>query len=208
MNVWIATLACVLGTLWAKGRAPRPVEGALKAAASTGFLVVGARAGLWDDAAGQAVLVGLGLSWVGDVCLVSSDKRWFLAGLVAFLLGHVAYVVGFGLRGVDPTVTAIALVVLVGPAAIVWRWLRVRAGRLGGPVLAYIVVITTMLAAAVGTTAVSPSVGLLAGAALFYVSDLFVARERFVTKTPVNRWIGLPVYYLGQLLLATYGASG
>ena len=40
------------------------------------------------------------------------------------------------------------------------------------------------------------------GAVLFYVSDLFVARERFVTPGFVNKALGLPLYYGGQLLLA------
>ncbi len=37
---------------------------------------------------------------------------------------------------------------------------------------------------------------------LFYLSDLFVARERFVTSAFVNRLVGLPLYYGGQVLLA------
>ena len=206
MGLWIATLVCVLGTLLARGRTPKLVEGGLKALASTGFLAVGLEAGLLAHPAGGVVFAGLVLSWVGDVCLVSSDKRWFLVGLVAFLLGHVAYVAGFVLRGVEPALAGAALVVLLAPAAVVWRWLRARAGRLAKPVLAYISVITLMLATAVGTYAFAPSAGLLAGACLFYVSDLFVARERFVTQSPLNRWIGLPVYYAGQLCLATYAA--
>jgi len=45
------------------------------------------------------------------------------------------------------------------------------------------------------------------GAILFYLSDLAVARHRFVHESFVNRVIGLPTYYLGQFLLAlTIGA--
>jgi uncharacterized membrane protein YhhN len=40
------------------------------------------------------------------------------------------------------------------------------------------------------------------GASLFYLSDLFVARNRFVKKEYVNRLVGLPLYYTGQYLLA------
>ena len=46
-----------------------------------------------------------------------------------------------------------------------------------------------------------------AGAILFYLSDLAVARHRFIHKSFINRALGLPTYYLGQLLLAlTIGA--
>ncbi len=41
-----------------------------------------------------------------------------------------------------------------------------------------------------------------AGALLFYLSDLMVARQRFVQASYLNRAFGLPTYYLGQLLLA------
>jgi hypothetical protein len=34
------------------------------------------------------------------------------------------------------------------------------------------------------------------------VSDIFVARQRFVTKAFVNRSAGLPLYYAGQFMIA------
>jgi uncharacterized membrane protein YhhN len=42
----------------------------------------------------------------------------------------------------------------------------------------------------------------LIGAALFFVSDLAVARDKFVDRTVVNRMWGLPTYFAGQLLIA------
>ena len=41
------------------------------------------------------------------------------------------------------------------------------------------------------------------GALFFFFSDLFVARQHFVHKTVLNKWIGLPLYYVGQILLAS-----
>jgi uncharacterized membrane protein YhhN len=41
------------------------------------------------------------------------------------------------------------------------------------------------------------------GALLFYVSDLAVARNRFVAPGFANRAWGLPAYYAGQMLLAS-----
>jgi uncharacterized membrane protein YhhN len=37
---------------------------------------------------------------------------------------------------------------------------------------------------------------------LFYVSDVFVARQRFLKTEFLNRLIGLPLYYSGQFMLA------
>lgn len=42
----------------------------------------------------------------------------------------------------------------------------------------------------------------LAAAALFYASDLCVARQKFVSPSPWNPLIGLPLYYAAQLCLA------
>jgi hypothetical protein len=43
---------------------------------------------------------------------------------------------------------------------------------------------------------------LLLGASLFFVSDLSVARDRFVAREFANKLYGLPAYYAGQLLIA------
>ena len=49
----------------------------------------------------------------------------------------------------------------------------------------------------------------LNGAFSFYLSDIFVARQRFVQASFWNRLIGLPLYYLGQFQIAyTAGLLG
>jgi 2-hydroxychromene-2-carboxylate isomerase len=50
------------------------------------------------------IIVGLALGAVGDVALMFESERGFLGGLVAFLLGHLAYVIGLA-RVVAPAVT-------------------------------------------------------------------------------------------------------
>lgn len=49
----------------------------------------------------------------------------------------------------------------------------------------------------------SSNLVIYAGAALFYLSDLAVARHRFVAPGPENKLIGLPLYYAAQLILAS-----
>jgi uncharacterized membrane protein YhhN len=75
------------------------------------------------------------------------------------------------------------------------------------PVIAYIIVITVMVVGAftVVGDAGFPATGRLMvifGAVSFYISDLFVARDRFLKPEFTNRFLGLPLYYLGQFLLA------
>ena len=49
---------------------------------------------------------------------------------------------------------------------------------------------------------------ILAGALAFYLSDLFVARHRFVQQGFSNRLAGLPLYYAGQFCLALSAGLG
>jgi|JI10StandDraft_1071094.scaffolds.fasta_scaffold40290_4 uncharacterized membrane protein YhhN len=160
------------------------------------------------------IAVGLALGAVGDVALMVESDRGFLAGLVAFLLGHIAYVVGLG-AAVPPStwiaggmLGAVAGLTVV--AAVILRWLWPHLGALRGPVIGYVAVISAMLlgglavaahGAGVGITG-APQVLLTVGAAAFYASDLAVAREKFVARDPLNRTVGLPIYYGAQLAFA------
>jgi uncharacterized membrane protein YhhN len=75
------------------------------------------------------------------------------------------------------------------------------------PVVVYILVITVMASGAwaVFDRSASPFWGrtfVFVGAFLFYVSDVFVARNQYIKREFLNRLIGLPLYYAGQFLLA------
>ncbi len=200
---FVATLAMLALHLWAERKEWRGLWVATKLLASTGFLLTALSAGALDLAWGRLIVVGLAASWVGDACLLSRARGPFLAGLGAFLLGHVAYCAAFWHHGVDLQASAVAAPVMVVAGVIVER--RLRPGvdaSMRGPVLAYIVVISLMVSLAVGAWWAGASPVLLVGALAFYLSDLSVARDRFVVSSFENRLWGLPAYYLGQLCLA------
>ncbi len=189
--------------LVAEVRGWRRVAAVAKPAASTGFLLVALGLGATRSAFGWLLLAGFALSWVGDVLLIPKAKAAFLAGLGSFLAAHVAYAAAFAVRGLSPWVAAGALAVLLVPRHLVLRWLSPHVSdgmRL--PVRLYALAITVMVAGAVATVALRFDPWLLAGAVAFYLSDLSVARDRFVAPGPTNRLWGLPLYYGGQLLLA------
>jgi uncharacterized membrane protein YhhN len=75
-------------------------------------------------------------------------------------------------------------------------------GSLRGPVYAYVTVITAMVVLAVSTVIARGRPSILVGAVMFYLSDLAVARERFVEHGFTNKAWGLPLYFGGQLVLA------
>ena len=197
------TVVAVAALLAASAYGHKDIAAACKIAASCGFLLTAWRAGAFESVYGRAIFVGLVLSWFGDVFLMSSAKSAFLAGLIAFLLAHIAYCAAFAVRGMAWSHTAGSLVVLIPFIALILWWLMPHVeGPMRLPVLVYAVVITAMVAAAAGMLPHSWGLVILAGATLFYVSDLFVARDRFVQSDSWNTRIGLPLYYAGQILVA------
>ncbi|MEW6672609.1 MAG: lysoplasmalogenase [Thermodesulfobacteriota bacterium] len=153
------------------------------------------------------LLGGLILCLGGDVCLVFTSRKTFLAGLFFFLMGHVLYIIAFiPIARFGPLGwTGAAVIFIIG--ACVYLWLRPHLGSMNLPVLAYTIVISIMLSGAlaiIGNDGQSPTARLLIllGALSFYASDIFVARDRFMQKEMLNRAVGLPLYYAGQFLLA------
>ncbi len=173
-----------------------------KMLASTGFIAIALSVGAMSSSYGKIVLAALALSWLGDLLLTFTSRSAFLGGLVAFLLGHVAYSVAFGTLGVNPLVGAIAAVAVAIVAVFVWRWLAPHVGDMAAPVVAYVVVISVMVVLAFGAFGDGATWLIPLGATLFFISDLFVARNQFVAPDTVNRMWGLPLYYLAQVLLA------
>lgn len=206
---WIAPLAALLlaALLWAeRGRRPALVL-PVKTALSALFVALALLQPHPLPAYYLPVLSGLVLGLAGDVCLALPSPAAFRAGLLAFLLGHLAYVWAFThlvrpAHWINP-----GFMLLVAVGIWVFWWLRPHLGKLKGPVVAYIVVITLMLCGAWAVwlrSALKPGLAtaILVGALAFYLSDLCVARDRFVKKEFRNRLLGLPLYYLGQFLLA------
>jgi uncharacterized membrane protein YhhN len=160
------------------------------------------------------IFFGLGVlfSLAGDVFLMFSD-RWFIPGLVAFLLAHVAYIAGFNipLPVVSPTWALIVALVLAFSAA---RLLRpIVAGlaakgqrKLIAPVVGYGMVITLMLLSAMLTLfrlewQAIPAALVSVGAMLFFYSDAILAWIKFVAPIKNGRMMNMITYHLGQIAL-------
>jgi len=174
-----------------------------KMTASTGFIAMALAAGPFQSRYGIAVLVALFFSWWGDFFLMYGNL--FLYGLVAFFIGHVGYGVAFVAHGVRWKWALGALAVLLPFVGLILAWLAPNlTDELRIPVYAYMVVITLMVALSVGAWKNHGHWLMFAGALLFYISDIFVARQRFVAPGPENGLIGLPLYFGAQMVFA-YG---
>jgi len=202
----VICLACTGVLVWAEVNENASVRIVSKTLAATSFIAYAIAMGAASAGSpGLWVIAALALSMVGDLCLLSREKKFFLAGIGAFLLGHVAYVGAFASLGVDFLGTALAAVGVGVLAFFVWRWLSPHTGDLTRAVAAYILVISSMVAMATGSVFLEASpgrIGLLVAAIGFFCSDLCVARDRFVAPGPSNRMVGLPLYFGSQLVFA------
>lgn len=152
------------------------------------------------------ITVGLLFSLGGDVALMFESNRWFLIGLVLFLVAHVVYAVVLTVfNGFYPQdlVTAALLLALSIP---IYLYLRPSLGSMNLPVIGYMFVITFMVNRALSTffgdTFTTTQAWLLSvGAILFWLSDLVLAINKFRHPFRNNRY-SLYLYYGGQLLIA------
>jgi len=175
-----------------------------KLVAASSYIAAAWSVGAADTSFGQVLLLGMAFCWMGDLLLISNRSRTlFLLGLASFLLGHLAYVGAFAARGVSWTVVLGAALIMAVFSWRVLRWLQPHLdGPMRRPVWLYVIAISMMMAMAAGAYAIDGNWLIPLGAFLFLVSDLAVARDRFVAPGFINRAWGLPVYFCGQMVLA------
>ena len=187
----------------------------LKGLASLMFVLIGYKAyTTTGNPFNGKLLVGLVFGMIGDILLnlryliPKMNQKIFLAGIVAFLIGHIMY-----------------LLALIPQAQHVWIWYCVIAGALvAAALLAYIFktmevkkafkifgvfylgAVFIMTAIAIGIAVFTPSrraIIYAIGAVLFTLSDVVLIFNTFsgVTKFSL-RITNLTLYYVGQLLIA------
>lgn len=174
-----------------------------KVIASTAFIAVAVQSGALHSIYGRVILSGLAFSWFGDMFLIEKNQVFFLLGLGAFLLAHIAYIAAFVVKGLNGRWIAIATLPVAAAAVSVSVWLTTYLPpELVIPVRLYTIVISVMLVAAIGTRGRGATFLIVAGGLMFFLSDLSVAALRIVQSPfPTYVW-GLPLYYAGQLCLA------
>ena len=174
-------------------RGSKPLEYLAKPLATAALVGVALTLVPEDESMRTWFVVALVLSLAGDVFLML-PRNLFVAGLASFLLGHVAYVAGFGLGEAWPWILGVAVVGAAVGAPIVRALVGDGQRELLGPVLAYMAVISVMVACAIGNG--DPRA--IAGAALFMLSDSLIAWNRFVRPLAWAPVTIMVTYHLGQ----------
>lgn len=161
------------------------------------------------------MVAGILGGFVGDVCLMIPDpqdtKRFFRIGLIAFLLGHVFYMIafiqaagdfnGYQWWGLLLAIPYVAIGVYAYPRLIK------HTGKMTIPVTVYLIVIVLMGVSTSLLWGIRAPLGVgiaMIGALVFMISDTINAFNRFAKPIPNERLYTMSTYLIGQFLLV-YG---
>jgi alkenylglycerophosphocholine hydrolase len=153
-------------------------------------------------------VIALVLGLIGDVLLMLPDD-FLLAGIGAFLAGHLAYAAGFRFAGFNPVGLIAGFIIAAATAGFFLRSvlsaLRTSGrDKLQNPVLAYAIVISLMTVSATA----SGNLVAAAGGLLFFFSDVIFAWYRFVKPVRWGQPVNIVMYQAGQALLVLSLAMG
>lgn len=200
-GAWAALLIAVVAAgcdWWSVARDRRDIEVIAKPAVMVALIAAAAALVPADPAVRTVMVVGLTLGLIGDVLLFFDQ---FIPGALAFLGGHLAYLVAFLLvpQHVPWLVAgAVVLGVLVGTVAgPIIAGARQRSSKLATIVVCYFVAIGAVLVFGFGTA----NLWVVAGVLLFSASDSLLAWGRFASDAPGGRVAVHVTYHLAQALL-------
>ena len=176
------------------------------------FLFLGVTALLRSSFSPPAFLLfaGVCFSFLGDVILDLDSPKGFLAGLVSFALGHLAFAAGFfltsltraageGLTREGPLLFAAAALVM----ALLFPLLKLSPPKeLRIPVAGYLVLLALTFALSFPAGKALSSLLPPVGASLFAFSDAALAAGLFGKSSKLKDFLCLFTYYPAMLLFA------
>lgn len=200
--LWVVPAVLAVVDWRAVARSDRRSETWAKPATLVALIGVAAALGATDVAGGAWLLVALAFGLLGDVMLLGDSTTRFQAGLGAFLLGHLAYLVSFVQVGLDQGTWAVmgAVVTLAGltvARGVLPATQRSDGLALSGPVAVYMAVIAAMTVAAWWTGVWQIALG----ASIFLGSDTILAVNRFVRPLSWAPVAIMVTYHVGQALI-------
>lgn len=160
------------------------------------------------------IFFALLFSWFGDIILTFQGQgKWiFTAGLGAFLVTHILYIIAYKTATVETsnkanrlfTISRILIFLFVGIALDNALWNKI--GNLRFPIGIYTVVIITMAIFAVlrrEKTSPSSFSFVYAGALMFIVSDGMIVISKFINPFPYNGVLIMLTYILAQFFITS-----
>lgn len=166
-----------------------------------------------DFSSKKYLLTALLFSWFGDIILLFADRDelYFIIGLVAFLLSHIAYIVLFNKqikakKSKSSTVFWIGIALIIAYLIIMIALLLPSLGDLTIPVFIYALVISTMLLFAFKGFLLWETPAnwyILLGAIVFVSSDSILAFNKFYQPVMRSSFLIMVTYLAAQYLIVS-----
>lgn len=159
----------------------------------------------------KILLTALTLSWIGDIILMFADKGelYFIAGLIAFLLSHISYIILFNKQlkiylNKSKIIFWVGVTVIVIYLIVIMLLLLPSLGDLKIPVLLYALTISIMLLFALKgflNWQKPANSYILIGATVFVASDSVLAFDKFYAPLQYGSFLIMATYLLAQYLI-------
>lgn len=150
-------------------------------------------------------LLALVFSVIGDMFLMNSDK-FFVQGLIAFLIAHIFYILVFSRKRNSKTNPIGFLVLIAVYGCILFYVIKDGLDKMLIPVLIYMLVILTMGIFAFYRKGFVPKQSfylVFIGALFFIFSDSLIALDKFYMPIPLARTGIILSYAIAQLLIVS-----
>ena len=150
---------------------------------------------------GRLLFLAFLLCASGDAALSLDSGRYFIAGLVLFLLAQLTFLTTFALDFGPRRGNVLLAAILIVYAAVMGAILKPYLADMVIPVFVYLTVITAMSVMAALRAPANRRI--VAGAVVFVVSDSILAVNKFASPVPAADFFVMITYYAALFLIAT-----
>jgi uncharacterized membrane protein YhhN len=174
-----------------------------KPVAALSFVFISFKIGALESGYGRLILFSLALCAVGDILLLNRKlKISFFCGMLVFAIAHLLFSLSFiksSTFDFASLVTFLPLIMILG--CINFMYLLPRMPHKFKPfILLYGLAIFMMITSAY--TFMYEQKLILIAAIFFVLSDIFVAKDRFIKRSTKNALLITPLYFAAQGLFA------
>ena len=174
-----------------------------KPVAALSFVFISFKLGALESGYGRLILFSLALCAVGDILLLNRKlKISFFCGMLVFAIAHLLFSLSFiksSTFAFASLVTFLPLIMILG--CINFMYLLPRVPHKFKPfILLYGLAIFMMITSAY--TFMYEQKLILIAAIFFVLSDIFVAKDRFIKRSTKNALLITPLYFAAQGLFA------
>jgi len=151
------------------------------------------------DKSQKLFLAGLVFSVLGDFFLGYDELNWFIFGLGAFFIAHIAYILAMLPLTKINRGTGSAILAYLAGGGVVLALLLPGLGDLLVPVIAYMSILLVMAITALLSKKSSP--WMMIGGLSFVVSDAMIGLNKFYLPIPEAQFFIMICYYFAQYAL-------